>query len=44
MDAFAVCLGAGATGYINGPRPVLRLSFHFGLFQALMPLAGWLLG
>ncbi|MCC7196512.1 MAG: manganese efflux pump [Gemmatimonadaceae bacterium] len=44
MDAFAVCLGAGTTGHINGPRPVFRLSFHFGLFQLLMPLVGWLLG
>ncbi len=44
MDAFAVCLGAGTTRFINGPRPVFRLSFHFGLFQALMPILGWLSG
>ena len=44
MDAFAVCLGAGTTPHINGPRPVFRLAFHFGLFQALMPLLGWLVG
>ncbi len=44
MDAFAVSLGAGATRYVNGPRPVFRLSFHFGLFQALMPVLGWLAG
>ena len=44
LDAFAVSVGAGAGGYMNGPRPVLRLAFHFGLFQALMPLAGWFLG
>ena len=44
MDAFAVCLGAGTTRHINGPRPVFRLSFHFGLFQALMPVLGWLVG
>src|SRR5512139_3142427 len=44
MDAFAVSLGAGATRFINGPRPVFRLSFHFGLFQALMPVLGWLSG
>jgi manganese efflux pump family protein len=44
MDAFAVCLGAGTTRFINGPRPVFRLSFHFGLFQALMPALGWLVG
>lgn len=44
MDAFAVCLAAGTTRHIHGPRPVFRLSFHFGLFQALMPVLGWLLG
>jgi len=44
MDAFAVCLCAGTTGFINGPRPVFRLAFHFGLFQALMPALGWLVG
>jgi manganese efflux pump family protein len=44
MDAFAVCLGAATTQHINGPRPVFRLAFHFGLFQALMPLLGWLVG
>lgn len=44
MDAFAVSLGAGATRFISGPRPVFRLSFHFGLFQALMPVLGWFAG
>jgi putative Mn2+ efflux pump MntP len=44
MDAFAVSLGAGATRFVNGPRPIFRLSFHFGLFQALMPLLGWISG
>ena len=44
MDAFAVCLVAGATGQASGPRPVFRLSFHFGLFQFLMPVVGWLVG
>lgn len=44
MDAFAVCLGAGTTQHVNGPRAVFRLSFHFGLFQALMPVLGWLVG
>lgn len=44
MDAFAVCLGAGTTRHIDGPRPVFRLAFHFGLFQALMPVLGWLVG
>jgi putative Mn2+ efflux pump MntP len=44
MDAFAVCLGAGTTQHIKGPRPIFRLAFHFGLFQALMPILGWLVG
>lgn len=44
MDAFAVCLGAGTTRFVDGPRPVFRLAFHFGLFQALMPVLGWLSG
>jgi putative Mn2+ efflux pump MntP len=44
MDAFAVSLAAGASGKITSPRPIFRLSFHFGLFQFLMPILGWLLG
>jgi putative Mn2+ efflux pump MntP len=44
MDAFAVSLGAGATSYANNARARFRLSFHFGLFQCLMPIAGWVLG
>jgi manganese efflux pump family protein len=44
MDAFAVCLGAGTTRFVDGPRPIFRLSFHFGLFQAFMPVLGWLCG
>lgn len=44
MDAFAVSLGIGATEYARHPRAVFRLSFHFGLFQALMPVLGWLAG
>jgi len=44
MDAFAVSLGAGTTGRSRGRRAAFRLSFHFGLFQAVMPAVGWLLG
>jgi putative Mn2+ efflux pump MntP len=44
MDAFAVCLGAGAQERTNGPRPIFRLAFHFGLFQFLMPVIGWFAG
>lgn len=44
MDAFAVSLGIGTTRWSHGPRPLFRLSFHFGLFQCLMPIAGWAAG
>lgn len=44
MDAFAVSLGAGAGPHARGGRAVFRLAFHFGLFQFLMPVAGWLAG
>jgi putative Mn2+ efflux pump MntP len=44
MDAFAVCLGAGAHEQTSGPRPTFRLAFHFGLFQFLMPVLGWFAG
>lgn len=41
-DAFAVGLGVGIR--FCTPRQIFRLSFHFGLFQFMMPLIGWLLG
>lgn len=44
MDAFAVSLCAGANGETSGFRPAFRLSFHFGLFQFLMPVIGWYAG
>jgi putative Mn2+ efflux pump MntP len=44
MDAFAVSLGIGTTRMACAPRSVFRLSFHFGLFQFLMPVLGWLAG
>jgi putative Mn2+ efflux pump MntP len=41
MDAFAVAVAASVVlGAVN-PRQTFRLSFHFGLFQALMPILGW---
>ena len=43
MDAFAVSLGSGVK-IGSGPRPVFRIAFHFGLFQALLPIIGWLFG
>jgi len=44
MDAFAVALGAASSGRANGQRTTFRLSFHFGLFQFLLPLVGWFAG
>lgn len=44
MDAFAVSLAAGTTTHARGFRPLFRLSFHFGLFQFMMPVMGWYLG
>jgi putative Mn2+ efflux pump MntP len=44
MDAFAVSLGAGAGGHMRRTRPALRLAFHLGLFQFMMPVIGWYLG
>ena len=44
MDASAVALGVGFALKRLSFRPVFRLSFHFGLFQALMPILGWLAG
>jgi putative Mn2+ efflux pump MntP len=44
MDAFAVSLGIGTSRQARAPRPIFRLSFHFGLFQFFMPILGWLAG
>jgi putative Mn2+ efflux pump MntP len=44
MDAFAVAVATGMAINDVTPRHVFRLSFHFGLFQFLMPIAGWLVG
>lgn len=44
MDAFAVAIGASVLlGRVTG-RQRFRLAFHFGLFQALMPIMGWAAG
>jgi putative Mn2+ efflux pump MntP len=41
MDAFAVAIATGVTlGQISF-RQNFRLAWHFGLFQALMPMIGW---
>lgn len=44
MDAVAVSLAASASQRARGARATFRLSFHFGLFQFLMPIAGWSIG
>jgi len=43
MDAFAVCLSVG-TRPSTKRRDILRLSWHFGVFQGLMTFLGWLGG
>ena len=44
MDAFAVAIGIGLNARECGARMTFRLAWHFGLFQALMPILGWLGG
>jgi len=44
MDAFAVSIGVGLNTPHVSWRTTFRLSWHFGLFQALMPIVGWLAG
>lgn len=44
MDAFAVSIVSGLTLNPMTGRHVFRLAFHFGLFQALMPILGWAAG
>lgn len=44
MDAFAVAVATGvALVHVNG-RQTFRMAWHFGLFQAVMPILGWGLG
>jgi putative Mn2+ efflux pump MntP len=44
MDAFAVSVASGATLKHISARQTFRLSWHFGLFQAMMPVIGWSAG
>jgi putative Mn2+ efflux pump MntP len=44
MDALAVAVATGLLLGRPSPGHVLRLAFHFGLFQSLMPVVGWLAG
>lgn len=44
VDAFAVSFAGGAYFGKADKHQRFRLSFHFGLFQFLMPVVGWLAG
>lgn len=44
MDCFAVSLGIGSGGGPRNWRSILRLAFHFGLFQGGMAALGWFAG
>lgn len=44
MDALAVAIVTGLSLEHMTRRHVFRLAFHFGLFQAMMPVAGWFAG
>ena len=44
MDTLAVAIATSVMlGRVTG-RQLFRFSFHFGLFQAMMPVIGWLAG
>lgn len=44
MDAFAVSVACGVTIKQMGLRQTLTIAASFALFQALMPIVGWLAG
>jgi putative Mn2+ efflux pump MntP len=44
MDAFSVAVAVGLVLDRVGSRHVFRIAFHFGLFQFLMPVVGYLAG
>jgi putative Mn2+ efflux pump MntP len=44
MDAFTVAIATGVSLKQVSFRQTFRLSWHFGLFQALMPMIGWSAG
>lgn len=44
MDAFAVAIAVGVGLQCVTPRQRFRLSWHFGLFQGIMPIIGWYSG
>lgn len=44
MDAFSVAIGVTIALGGTSRRQTFRLVWHFGLFQALMPIIGWAAG
>ena len=44
MDALAVSIAVGLALAAVTPRHTFRIAFHFGLFQFMMPIFGWMLG
>lgn len=44
MDAFAVAIATGVNLKTVSIRQTFRLSWHFGFFQAMMPVIGWSAG
>ncbi|MEJ5285972.1 MAG: hypothetical protein CH6_4071 [Candidatus Kapaibacterium sp.] len=44
LDAFSVAVSAGVFYKKATPKQKFRLTFHFGLFQFIMPLIGWVVG
>jgi putative Mn2+ efflux pump MntP len=44
VDCFAVALGGGVSAKYHSWLRIIRVAFSFGLFQALMPVLGWLAG
>ncbi len=44
MDAFAVAIASGVRLKRVSLRQFFRLAWHFGLFQALLPIIGWSAG
>ena len=44
MDAFSVAIGVSIALGGTSRRQTFRLAWHFGLFQALMPIIGWAAG
>lgn len=44
MDTFAVSTATSVSLHKVSGRQIFRFAFHFGLFQAAMPVIGWLAG